>query len=256
MSLRIDGAPADVAGLTPAAIANYGHFTAMQVRDGAVRGLDEHLVRVTGAHRELFGVGLDAATVRTLWADAARERPDAYLRTDFFQDAGGTNRVMTILRDPVPPPPAPQRLCSVAYTRPFAHIKHLGTFAQIRYGEQAEAAGYDDALLTTPAGHIAETTMANIGFLSGGRLFWPSGPMLDGVGQQLLRAVADGQGLRQEQVPIHLDQLARFDAAFTINSVGLAPVGRIDAHEFGLSHERLRVLIDLHRALPWSRLVD
>jgi hypothetical protein len=29
----------------------------------------------------------------------------------------------------------------------MAHLKHVGTFAQIRYGDQARAAGFDDAVL-------------------------------------------------------------------------------------------------------------
>jgi hypothetical protein len=38
MSLWVDGEAASAAALAVPALLNYGHFTAMQVRDGAVRG--------------------------------------------------------------------------------------------------------------------------------------------------------------------------------------------------------------------------
>jgi branched-subunit amino acid aminotransferase/4-amino-4-deoxychorismate lyase len=151
----VDGGAADAAALVVPALVNYGHFTAMQVRHGAVRGLEHHLRRVDAAHRELFGHGLDLERVRARWALAVRGQPDAYLRP-------------------------------VSYTRPFAHLKHVGTFALIRYGNEAERAGFDDALLTTANGEIAETTIANIGFVAGCRVTWPTAPALRGIGQQLL----------------------------------------------------------------------
>ena len=252
--LWIDGAPADVDALTTAALVNYGHFTAMQVRAGRVRGLQHHLQRVEAAHRELFGHGLDLEHVQALWAQAAAVTPDAYLRATFFQDSSASTRVLVVVRDPVDPSTSPQRLTAVDYVRPFAHLKHVGTFAQIRHGEQAERAGYDDALLITPAGHIAETTMANVGFLADDRVVWPSAPMLHGIGQRLIQNAIPDAGLRQEHAPVALDDLHGLDAAFTINSVGVAPVGQIDTHRFGSPHARLRRIIELHDALPWDRL--
>jgi branched-subunit amino acid aminotransferase/4-amino-4-deoxychorismate lyase len=254
MRLCIDGGPADVDGLAAAALVNYGHFTAMQVREGRVRGLHRHLARVEAAHRELFGHGLDLEQVRARWAEAATDSPDTYLRATFYEDAEGSARLLVVLRDPVDPPPAPQRLRAVEYVRPFAHLKHVGTFAQIRHGQQAEKAGYDDALLITAEGRIAETTIANVGFLRDDRVIWPSAPMLDGIGQQLIQGAVENSDLRQEHVTVTLGDLDTFDAAFMINSVGVAPIGQIDQHRFGSSHEHLREIVELHDALPWDRL--
>lgn len=254
MRLWIDGAPADVDGLTPAALVNYGHFTAMQVRQGRVRGLDRHLDRVEAAHRELFGHGLDLPRVRELWAQAATDTPDAYLRATFYEDADGSTRMLVVLRAPVDPPSAPQRLRVVDYVRPFAHLKHVGTFAQIRHGEQAEHAGYDDALLITTGRHVAETTTANVGFLLDGRLIWPAAPALHGIGQQLIQDTVETSGLRQEHAAVALDDLDTFDGAFTINSVGIAPIGEIDGHRFGSPPGALGQIHELHDALPWDRL--
>jgi hypothetical protein len=57
---EVNGNPATAGPLHHLALANYGHFTAMQVRDGRVRGLSLHLARLDGATQELFGTGLTA----------------------------------------------------------------------------------------------------------------------------------------------------------------------------------------------------
>ena len=82
---------------------------------------------------------------------------------------------MTI-RPPVEADERTQSLLPVAYSRPFAHIKHVGSFAQIRYGIQANKAGYDDAVLVTSDGRICESTVANIGFFDRDTVVWPEHP--------------------------------------------------------------------------------
>jgi hypothetical protein len=74
---EIDGHDARADELWYPALVNYRHFTGMQVRNRAVRGLDRHL----------------------------------------------------------------DRLDTVIYQRPMAHIKHTGTFGQIHYGLMAERNG-------------------------------------------------------------------------------------------------------------------
>lgn len=236
------------------AIVNYGHFTAMQVRDGRVRGLDVHLSRVDDAHRELFGHGLDRGWIRGQWADAVRENPNASLRATFYDGPAGEKHVVIVVRAPVEPANAPQRLRSVHYVRPFAHLKHVGTFAQIRHGEQAEQAGYDDALLVDEERYVAETTMANIGFCREDRLIWPAGPALHGIGQQLLSDSALQAGLGVEFAAVSLDELDIFDGAFTINSVGVVAVEQIDAHHFASASDHVNPFIEMHECLGWDDL--
>jgi len=79
--IEIDGVAATVDALAPT-LGGYGHFTAMQIRDGRVRGLPFHLARLDGATRELFGASLDGARVRELVRHglASAERADASVR--------------------------------------------------------------------------------------------------------------------------------------------------------------------------------
>ncbi|HET7925099.1 MAG TPA: class IV aminotransferase, partial [Rhodanobacteraceae bacterium] len=61
---ELNGAAASTEDLRVLATTNYGHFTAMQVEPGGVRGLDLHLARLDDSTRELFGQPLDGALVR------------------------------------------------------------------------------------------------------------------------------------------------------------------------------------------------
>src|SRR5215831_7064822 len=61
--IEIDGAIASERQLRAAALSGYGHFTAMQVRDRRVRGLELQLARLDAANRELFGDPLDRAAM-------------------------------------------------------------------------------------------------------------------------------------------------------------------------------------------------
>jgi branched-subunit amino acid aminotransferase/4-amino-4-deoxychorismate lyase len=250
----VDGEPASVAALTVPALVNYGHFTAMQVRKGAVRGLGSHLHRVDAAHRELFGHGLDAGAVRAHWALAARHHPASYLRATFYDTPDGQAHDLVALRPPSDPGTEPQRLRSVSYLRPLAHLKHTGTFPLIYHGLAAERDGFHDALLTTPDGEAAETTTANIGFLAGRQVTWPAAPALLGIGQDLLETALPAAGLATSRAPVRLADLGRFDAAFTVNSVGVVPVSEIDGHRFADPVTAVAPVIAAHAALPWDSL--
>jgi branched-subunit amino acid aminotransferase/4-amino-4-deoxychorismate lyase len=252
--LWVDGEPASVAALAVPALVNYGHFTAMQVRHGAVRGLASHLRRADAAHRELFGHGLDTGAVRAHWALAARRHPASYLRATFYDTPDGHAHDLVALRPPSDPPVRPQRLRPVSYLRPLAHLKHTGTFPLIYHGLAAERDGFDDALLTTPDGEIAETTTANIGFASGRQVTWPAAPALLGTGQELLEAALTASGLATRRAPVRLDDLPGFDAAFTVSSVGVVPVAEIGGHQFTGPVATVTAVMAVHAALPWDQL--
>jgi len=254
MKLWIDGEAATVPGLAMPALMNYGHFTAMQIRHGAVRGLANHLRRVDAAHRELYGHGLDSDLVRSRWALAGRQQPDAYLRASFYETPDGQTHDFVALRPPVDPSVVPQRLRSVTYVRALPHIKHVGTFPLIHYGLEAERAGFDDALFTTGQGEVAETTIANIGFVRGGRVVWPTAPALHGIAQQLLEAALPAGGLPVEHAPVRLADVADFDSAFMVNSIGVAGVAQIDGHRFPQPSATVGAVIAVHAELPWDRL--
>jgi hypothetical protein len=64
IAVQINGEPATAEDLAPLAFAGYGHYTSMQVRERAVRGLDLHLERLRRGSVELFGAAADPARLR------------------------------------------------------------------------------------------------------------------------------------------------------------------------------------------------
>lgn len=228
---EIDGAPATDPGLLAALLTGYGHFTAMQVRDGRTKGLALHLDRLDRSTRELFGTELDGKRVRELVAGALANagRRDASVRVYVYP---GVRTVVTVA-DPAPDGPgAPQRLTTVDYWRPAPHIKHLGGFGQRYHGEAARRAGYDEALLTSPYGEISEGAVTNIAFWDGTSVIWPSAPCLAGITMALLEP-----RLNSTRRPVTLADLPGFRAAFVTNSRTIAPVTAIDEVTFPVDEE-------------------
>ncbi|MGW6565184.1 aminotransferase class IV [Streptomyces sp. NPDC054975] len=249
--IEIDGVPAADPGLLATLMSGFGHFTAMQVRDGRVLGYGLHVDRLDRATRELFGSGIDGEHVRHLLAGALRTagRQDATARVYVFEgDSGGVRLVVTV-REPASAPGTPRRLRSVDYWRPAPHIKHLGGFGQSYYGEAARRAGYDDALLTSRDGEIAEGAVTNIAFWDGTSVIWPSAPALTGVTMALLEPLLGSTRRR-----VTLADLPDMRAAFVTNSRGVSPVGGIDDVEFAVDEKLMGRVYEAYASVPWESL--
>ncbi|MFG1942249.1 aminotransferase class IV [Nonomuraea sp. NPDC048826] len=224
MGAVIDGRPAEAGDVALAMSARYGHFTAMQVRGGKVRGLARHLDRLAGATRELFGQELDLD--RVLASVRALEAVDASVRV-FVCDAGGV-RVIAVSDAPVWPAATPKGLKSVRYQRFLPHIKHTGGFPQGYLGRLAEREGYDEALLTSDDGVISEGGITNLGCFDGDRVIWPDAPMLRGITMQVLEAELARAGVPCGRRVLRVADLPGFPLVFLTNSWGVVAVDRVD----------------------------
>ena len=145
VTIEVNGREAGQAEVSLLEHEGWGHFTAMQVRKGATRGLDLHLRRLAETNRERFSVELDRDRILVLIRSALESTEDASLRV-YVYDSPREPKVMVTAKPPGELP-SPQRLRSVRYQRPDAHVKHVVT-EQGRYREQVQRGGYDDALLT------------------------------------------------------------------------------------------------------------
>ena len=92
MTAELDGRPVDADAARVLALGSYGHFTAMQVRNGATRGLALHLARLDAANRELFDLSLDGDRVRARIRHALGDRTDASVRVYVFGADAGVSR--------------------------------------------------------------------------------------------------------------------------------------------------------------------
>ena len=243
-------------------LGGYGHFTAMQVRGGRVRGLAFHLARLDAATKELFGIGLSGERVLGHLRHAlAGSTENASVRINVFsadgsmEPAPGTEpgiSVLVTVRPPREMPAAPWRLCSVPYQRPFAHIKHVGGFAQGHYIKLVEQRGFDEPLLVGEGGLVAEGAITNVGFIEGETVVWPQAPMLLGIGMQVLQRELAAAGVPQTHRRVTLEDLASFDGAFVTNSWGAAAVGRIDELDVPPAAPQLGAVLRFAADAPWD----
>ena len=234
---------------------DYGHFTAMQVRDGATRGLGLHLARLDTANRELFGEPLDGGAVRERLRRALDGRADASVRFTVRRLAGeqgsGPSTVVTV-DDPVAMPAGPLRLKSATYQRPLAHIKHLASAGQRNRRRRALDAGFAEALLTNADGVISEGAITNVGFLDGATAVWPDAPCLAGITMQVIVPALAARGVRSVRRMVRLRDVGAFDGAFVTNSWGVATVGAIDDVDIPVDEAFGRTLTAAYDSVPWD----
>ena len=201
----------------------WGHFTAMQVRDGATRGLDLHIARLAAAHREIYGDPLDGDVVRAHIRHALNGRPDASVRVYGYW-AG----VILTVRGPHDMPDRPHTMTVQHFQRPLARLKHVGSWGQGGLHELATAAGFDDGLLVNETGRISEGTITNVGFWRDGSVVWPAAPKLDGITMLVLQRQLRLSGVPQIEAVVRVQDLASCQGMILCNSRGWAPVSRVD----------------------------
>jgi branched-subunit amino acid aminotransferase/4-amino-4-deoxychorismate lyase len=177
---------------------------------------------------------------------ALGEVEDASLRVYCYESDPAPAIVVTVR------PPggvtSPQRLQSVHYQRPDAHLKHLST-EQGFHARVARLNGFDDAILTNTDGTISETTIANIGFFDDDGVVWPDAPLLHGITMQLLESRVPGR-----RASVRIQDVASFQGAFLSNSHGVAAVSEIEGVTLPLPSERVEALVAAYESVPWDAI--
>lgn len=216
---RRNDCEAGAADLAPLAFAGYAHFTAMQVRDGRVRGLDLHLARLRHASLELFGRALPDDRVlfwlRAAVADAAADlslTATVYLPSGEFTVAAPDEEPELLVRTapPASGPAGPLTLGVVEHERFLPSVKHVGEPAKTYFLRQAVRQGCDDVAFTDRRGRLSEGSW-NLAFWDGTGVVWPAADMLDGVTMGVVRRQLDRLGVAQrvrEVTPADLPELA------------------------------------------------
>ncbi|MEZ5959016.1 MAG: branched-chain amino acid aminotransferase [Hyphomonadaceae bacterium] len=132
------------------------------------------------------------------------------------------------------------RLCWAKYRRPPADAAPTAAKAAGLYmictisKNAAERADYDDALMLDSTGAVAETTGANIFFVSNGALYTPRPDcFLDGITRQTVIKLAREAGVRVVETRLEPEALSDFSECFIVGTAAeVTPVGEIGDHRF------------------------
>jgi branched-subunit amino acid aminotransferase/4-amino-4-deoxychorismate lyase len=257
---QINGKSADAADLAPLAFAGYAHFTAMQVRDSRVRGLDLHLARLKEASDSLFGRHVPEEVLRGHLRSALATAPPDTSLTCFvssnpgeFVPAGDAVDLDVLVKvsDPAEPPTGPLSLDAVEHERHLPHVKHVGEVSKTLLLRCANARGFDDAAFTDRSGRLSEATIWNLAFWDGESVTWPRAEILTGVTMQILDRRLRALGVPQQTRDVRIDELGQHLCAVVMNSwtPGI-PIARIGDTVLGEDTEFTRLLHAAHADEP------
>ncbi|MBO3739151.1 aminotransferase class IV [Actinoplanes flavus] len=250
--VEINGAAPEVEALHRAATMILGHFTTMQVRGGAVAGLDLHLERLRQGSAELFP-GTDPAaddTIRALIVHALRGEPDATVRVTMLSAA---DAMVSVLEPGADTPPPAIRARTIVYERELPHLKHRATLGLFHHAAEARRAGFDDVVFTGRDGLLREGSVWNLVLWDGARVVWPEAPMLAGVTMRLLRRELDAAGVAQTSRALTAADLPEMTGAAAVNSRFPAqPIAAVDDVVFPDTAALAEVLGDAWRRVAWQ----
>ncbi|MDT0304306.1 aminotransferase class IV family protein [Streptomonospora wellingtoniae] len=256
---HLNGKPATAGDLAPLAFAGYAHFTSMQVRGSAVKGLDLHLERLRAASEELFGDALPRDRVRGLLRAALDTAPPDVSLACFltsrpgFAPAGGPGAIDVLIKvtDSAQPPAGPLALDAVLHERHLPHLKHVGEIAKTYYLRQAKARGFDDAAFHDRSGRFSEATIWNLAFWDGESLIWPRARVLAGVTMQILTRRLHALGVPQQTREIRGSELAGELSAVVMNSwTPAVPVSRLGGYRLAVGTDLACLLHEAYTGEP------
>ncbi len=225
--VQVDAKPASLEDLAPVAFSGHAHFTAIQVRNGKIRGLDLHLSRLQRASLKIFNQKISERHVLSCLRTAIKDgREDMSLMVTVYSSSGEFTppeadamlKLMISTAAPSNGPAGPLALKSYNYERPLAEVKHVGEIAKTYYLRKAVQAGFDDATFVDNKGRISECSIWNIAFWDGTSVIWPKAEILTGTTMSILQRQLEKFGTQQREEEVRLEDVAGMKGAVVMNS--------------------------------------
>jgi branched-chain amino acid aminotransferase len=231
-------------------------FEGERAYGGQVFAMTEHHQRLLDSARTMdFEIPytleeIDAATRQVLEVNEIGDgyvRPVAWRGSEMMGVSGQKNRIhLAIAAWEWPAYFSPEarlqgiRMTIGKYRRPDpatapVHAKAAGLYMICTLSKHdAEARGYNDALMLDWRGQIAEATGANVFLVQDGVLHTPTPDcFLDGITRRTVIALAKEKGYEVVERAIMPDELEKTDEVFiTGTAVEVTPVAEIDRHRF------------------------
>ena len=231
-------------------------FEGERVYNGEVFKLREHTQRLIDSGKELgftIPYSLDELEQATRDTVASQGYADAYVRPVAWRGSEmmGVSAQETKINVAIavwewPSYFSPEarmrgiRLCTSKWRRPApdtapVHAKAAGLYMICTLSKhEAEAQGYDDALMLDYRGQIAESTGANIFLIQDGKIHTPTPDcFLDGITRRTVIGIAKKHGYEVIERPIMPEELADTSEIFVTGTAAeVTPVGEIDDYKF------------------------
>lgn len=231
-------------------------FEGERVYNGEVFKLREHTQRLIDSGKELgftIPYSLDELEQATRDTVASQGYADAYVRPVAWRGSEmmGVSAQETKINVAIavwewPSYFSPEarmrgiRLCTSKWRRPApetapVHAKAAGLYMICTLSKHdAEAKGYDDALMLDYRGQIAESTGANIFLIQDGKIHTPTPDcFLDGITRRTVIGIAKKHGYEVIERAIMPEELADTSEIFVTGTAAeVTPVGEIDDHKF------------------------
>ena len=245
-----------------------GVFEGERVYDGRIFKLREHTLRLADSARKLgFELPHDIATLEQACQQvvAANGIGDGYVRPLAWRgpemmgvSAQNCRINVAIAAWTWPAYFTPEarlkgiRMTRAIYDRPAPNTAPTQSKAAGLYmictlsKHEAEAKGYDDALMLDYRGYLAEGTGANLFLVIGGKLHTPLPDcFLDGITRQTVIGLAQSRGIEVIERHIKPEELNDADEVFlTGTAVEVTPVREIDAHRFEVGAITRQLIMD------------
>ena len=252
VNLELNGRTPDLDQTRRLATMNYGHYTAMQVRDHRVRGLGLHLARLDDGNETFFGRRGDVddeLRLRGWIRQALGTVADATVRVTVTELG-----VLVSVSDPAPDEPRPPlRVRTDGHERPWPAQKHSATMGLWYARRTAAAAGFDDALFVGRDGRVREGSVWNVAFWDGAQVVFPDAPVLKGVTMVLLQVAMSMTGVPWTPRPVRREELPDLLAAAAVNSTSPGrPIAAIDDVVFGEAAKLTSLLRETYESVPWD----
>ncbi|ENS5608069.1 aminotransferase class IV family protein [Vibrio mimicus] len=238
--------------MTNLAFSGFAHFTALQVRNKRIKGLDLHLGRLRIASMKLYGRALSDDLVLSHINLAIKNGPENQSITITIFSPKGEFTTESMHSEPAilirtsPPengPLGPLRLAVIHHERTLPEIKHVGEIGKTYYLHQAKRQGFDDAVFINKNGNLSEGTIWNLAFWDGKSVIWPKADMLEGTMMEIIKRQLTKLNIPQRCEPINLNQLPKLKGAVVMNSwtPGIC-VTEISSNKFKSSDQLVSIL--------------
>lgn len=248
-----------------------GLFETMRVYDGRPFRWAEHLRRLqTGA--QFLGIRIpfadEALAAFALELIQRNEEPESVLRLHLSRGVGprgysvrGADSPVVVMTTypavrPDPSRPVRWRLSVSSFTLNegdrLAGFKTANRLVSILARAEVEARGFDEALLTNPAGEVVEAASSNVFWIERGVVCTPplSLGALPGVTRAMVLELAHELGVPTEERRAVVEQLRASDGVFlTLSSLEIVPAVQLDGYRLAESPV-VRQIHEAYRA--WS----